>query len=116
MVKYPLRYKLEDEAHRHHLKLIGCGRLNRATLAAHKRLICEAVNELSDALPGETVIVEGAQDYIFLVVRSREDMPPRRCECCREAAEPGAPAGGHLILADDLRKLPLRKPSPPGCL
>lgn len=111
MPKYPTRYKLEDEAHRHHLVVIGCGRLTKHTLAAHKKLICEAVKALQAAPPGDTVILEGQRDDVWLVIRSREDKTPRFCECCQEAARSHYLAGKRdkIIVAPGAHK-----PSPPG--
>jgi len=109
----PHVYNLRDEARRHDLKLQGSGTLNKQTLNAHKRLICEAVQRLSHLPAGETVIVESNRDDIFVVVRSLETKPPRRCECCPGYTIPAShfPAANRdkIIVSP-----PARKPSPPG--
>lgn len=109
----PLVYNLRDEARRHNLKLQGNGTLNQSTLGAHKRLICEAVQRLSQLPMGDTVIVETNRDDVFIVIRSLETKAPRRCECCPGYTIPAShfPAANRdKMIVDE----PPHKPSPPG--
>jgi hypothetical protein len=109
----PLVYDLRDQARRHNLKLQGNGRLTKATIESHKRLICEAVQRLSHLPAGETTIVESNRDDVFVVVRSLETKAPRRCECCPGYTIPAShfPAANRdKIIVDQ----PAHKPSPPG--
>lgn len=109
----PLIHDLRDQARRHNLKLQGNGTLNKQTLDAHKRLICEAVQRLSHLPAGDTVIVESNRDHIFVVVRSLETKAPRRCECCPDYTIPAShfPAAHRDKMIVDQ---PPHKPSPPG--
>jgi len=110
-----LVYDLRDEARRHDLRLQGNGTLTKYTLAAHKRLICEAARDLSRLPLGETIIVESGRDDIFVVVRSLEIRPPRINQCCHSAQPPSVTAA----TVTDERQVQgsfvgAHKPSPPG--
>lgn len=90
-------YRLIDLARRHDLKLLGHGRVSKRNLARYEWLICVAAHRLRSQALGAVIIVEGSLADSFVVVRSLEVRPPRRCAKCENLA------ASHLILADDLR-------------
>ena len=101
---------LQTHAHRHRLKLLAFENITPETLEAAKQLICAAARRLAADYKPNTANVEMAEggDGLAVVVSTKRRAAPFLCQECRAAMCDADQS--HLILADDLKYLPYRKP------